>query len=248
MRDSIHLLATKVAECVNAGLLLATVRGDQKSLLGAAGIATVYDGLRAVLLLLNSEAEWHADTIARSMIEAYADVAALAAQPDYTKRMRLESHIQQRRLYAGLARAATVKDAGEKADFHATHASQLEKEGVRRLSVTQRFDAANLPVEFRLIYADLSIAAHADYLALHARHLGTGSVRAGERMTDYAFLKCAWVSTAMAHGAAALLPHFADVDAEALEQTLAPAFEHEAAMNEYQQDALASQAAQTYRR
>lgn len=248
VREPIQQLASKCAECIQQGLLLATVRGDQKSLLAAAGIATVYDGLRAVLLLLNTPAEWHADTVARSMIESYADVAGLAAQPGYDRRMVMESHIQQRRLYAGLAKAGTVEGAEEKAAFHAGHVAKMRKDGVRRLSVSQRFEAANLPVDFRLIYADFSVSAHGDYLALHARHLGTGSVRAGERMTDYAFLKCAWVATAMAHGAAALLPHFAEVDGSALEQTLAPAFGYEATMNAFRQEALESQARQTYGR
>lgn len=245
MRVVIQQLASQSAECVQRGLLLARVRGDQRSLLGGAGVATTYDGLRAVLLLLNTDAEWHADTIARSMIESYADVAGLAAQPGYDSRMVLESHIQQRKLYAKLAKAGTVPGAEEKVAFHAGHIAKMEKDGVKRLSVSPRFDAANLPVDYRLIYGDFSVAAHGDYLALHARHLGTGSVRVGDRMTDYAFLKCAWVATTLAHGAAALLPHFAEIDTAALEQTLAPAFAYEGRMSEFRQEALANQGQQT---
>ena len=63
-------------------------------------------------------------------------------------------------------------------------------------------------------------------------------------MTDYAYLKRAWVASVMAHGAAALLPHFADVNETALAESLAPAFGYEAQMTRFQEEALANQAQQ----
>lgn len=234
LREVIPDLVAQAGSCIADALALATVRADARSRLGGAAIATLYDSLCGVLRLLNTEAEWCANVITRSMIEAYSHASALALQSGYERRMALESHSNQARLYQSLK----IDGAKDRAQWHSAHASALRESGVERLSVGDRFRAANLPKDFRLIYADLSAGAHSDYAALVTKHLGQPGVQFGSQMTNYAFVKCAWVSTAMTHGGAVLLPHFAEVELAALEAALAPIKAFEDRIQSYRDEAL----------
>jgi hypothetical protein len=237
LREAIPGLVSQAGSCIQGALALAAVRGDERSLLGGAAIATLHDSLCGVLRLLNTEAEWCADLITRSMIEAYAHAAGLALQPGYERRMALESHCKQSELYRDLG----IEDAPHKAEWHSAQAEILRKAGVERLSIRDRFRAAEIPRDFKLIYADLTAGAHSDYVALITKHVGNTGVRLGSPMTDYALVKSAWVSTALAHGGAVLLPHFADVDLTALQEALAPLTGIEDGIQSYREEALRRQ-------
>ena len=234
LREAIPELVAQAGGCLVTALALATVRADTRSRLGGAAIATLYDSLCGVLRLLNTEAEWCANVVTRSMIEAYSHASALALQAGYERRMALETHSNQARLYHSLK----IDGAKDAAKWHSARAAALRKSGVERLSVGDQFRAANLPKDFRLIYADLSAGVHSDYAALVTKHLGQPGVQCGSQMTDYAFVKCAWVSTALTHGGAVLLPHFADVELPALEAALAPIKGFEDRIQSYRDEAL----------
>ena len=166
-----------------------------------------------------------------------ARTLTLALQPGYERRMALESHCKQSELYRDLG----IEDAADKAKWHSAQAEIMRKSGVQRLSIRDRFRAAELPRDFKLIYADLTAGAHSDYAALITKHVGHTGVRLGSPMTDYALVKSAWVSTALAHGGAVLLPHFADVDLTALQETLAPLKGIEDGIQGYREEALRRQ-------
>lgn len=113
----------------------------------------------------------------RSIMEAYADLRALLANPGYTKRMYATFLDEKLRFMSNVARAPAnpfFVGAGnmdsEKRDVE-KELGELKKGGNQPLSNFARFEAGGLTDEYQSIYWLLCLESHNNMSALDDRHI-----------------------------------------------------------------------------
>jgi hypothetical protein len=118
--------------------------------------------------------------VLRSILESYADLCALARDPDHAKKMLATFRDEQRKHLEDMIRS-------QDNPFHADVARQLDAEGKLEeilgdlrslqesghlpLSVYDRFVRADLADLYRTLYWQLCLQAHNNIIALERRHV-----------------------------------------------------------------------------
>jgi len=165
---------------------------------GCAIIGHRFDGYRACLHLIGSPGEASIPGILRILLESFADLRALAADPTYVRRMLMQASQKRHRVVAGMLAAykdnaehkGTVERAERELAAIAKVIADLKDEGVSGgLTVAERFKLGDLSLEQGFIYGDLSAHTHADFASIMARHLGKEKLQLGAPLSDQSFVK-----------------------------------------------------------
>lgn len=155
----------------------ASLKRDDLTIVSASLLATIIDGLGAVIALVSSVGQGHANTVNRSLIEALGDLHHLAADPNYLLRLQLTS-AQKRKAIAQSFIEQRLGDPGTTLEMamakrEAQQASEVVKlleRKVKSLGPGARVNAPNLPKDVQGVYALHCSDAHHDLTALHSRH------------------------------------------------------------------------------
>jgi hypothetical protein len=152
--------------------------------------ATTADGLHAVIAVVASRGQAHADTILRSMVEALGDLYHLRADAAYLQRLKLTSAVKIK-----TDGEAFIEESHD--DPALRHLVELTKSicreaGGRSASLSksykvigppERVRAPGLPPQAVSMYGQLSFDAHHDIIALQRRHLHDGNIHFGTTLS-----------------------------------------------------------------
>ena len=113
----------------------------------------------------------------RPFLETFVEITNLAADPAYGENMEI-AHLTEwnkslRSARDGnpfLATVGQLPDLDEQIERNAARVKELEDNGVKKLTVFERFQRARMENEYRSIYNQLSADAHANVRALVDRH------------------------------------------------------------------------------
>ena len=116
----------------------------------------------------------------RSIMESYADLLALIADPTYVDRMLATFVKEKKRLLKSVQRSPAspyLSPLGVQMDIPQALAAldeeleQFRKKGKQPLSASDRFDAAKLTQEYQTMYWQLCLEGHNNVSALEERHI-----------------------------------------------------------------------------
>jgi hypothetical protein len=220
-RDQVLVDARRIEELSKAVILAASPNDDNAAQLGCAGLALILDGYSAVMALLGTTGEYHAPTVVRTMLEAFADLNALANDKAYAERMRLHAACERKKVIKGYVAAY-----GENRAFEATaqrarsdlyglepEITRLRDQGIEDYKVWERFQLAGLGGDRVYVYGELSSFAHADYIAIMLRHIGREKLILGHPLPDEWFAKVVFLSSTILLDGLLTLSSFAAYDA-----------------------------------
>lgn len=177
-------LATALASARRAHQAAATLIGgaglkrDPVAITQACLLATIVDGLAAVIALITSPGQAHADTVNRSLIEALGDLHHLCADPGFYDQLKLTSALRQKAaaqsfIERRLNDPATILQQGlamREAREQSKIIDELEAKGVKPVGPSIRIEAPELSEDLVGVYSLHSFAAHHDLTALSKRH------------------------------------------------------------------------------
>ena len=173
------LLAQAMSEAV-ADLPALKFNDDPQQLAVAAIYATILQSTDECLLLLNRSSVTSVGSIIRSMLESFADLCAVIAEPTYVERMLATFEDQKLRLLKNMSRSRSdefYKDLAGQLDVEAmksqvsTALSEYRSRGHQALSNAERFREADLIYIYESLYWHLCLSGHNDISSLERRHI-----------------------------------------------------------------------------
>ena len=152
--------------------------------------ATITDGLQAVVVLVPSHGQAHADTIVRSMLEALGDLYHLVADPCYLDRLELTSAQNVKKSSEDFIRDRhsdpDVADVVEfaKAKCREANATITSLTGRSKpIKPSARVQAPGLPTEVARVFALECFDAHHDLTVLERRYFDGPRISAGDTLS-----------------------------------------------------------------
>jgi hypothetical protein len=147
---------------------------------------TTLDYGRAVVALAKAGTFSGIPVIARSALEAYADIANLCDYPDYWKHLLVVDASKWKQLLERASRGdnPALKALSEDAllpvglRHYSEELEHLSAEGVRPLKIWQRFERAGLKHEYESAYAMLSDETHSNVSGLQGHYVDWNENRA----------------------------------------------------------------------
>lgn len=118
--------------------------------------------------------------IMRSVLESYADLSAVIANPDYPKKMLATLYEEQRKHLQDVikepenpfhAQLAAKIDPTEELSKVTSSLDHLRQEGHAPLRIKDRLDAAGLANIYRTVYWELCLHDHNNLAVLESRHI-----------------------------------------------------------------------------
>lgn len=164
-----------VAERLDGLLVGARYKSTQPDECAAWLCLTIAEAFSGVLALLESPAQAHAPTLARTMVESLVNLKNLVADPDYLNQMRFDNADQQLKTFAGYR-----VDPSSSGEFRSNleRASAVEQQiydqtySVERKSfnIYKKFKRAGMLDYYETAYRFLCSFSHNNLIALQARH------------------------------------------------------------------------------
>ena len=215
--------ATLTAEQLCTTLARYVTRFSKGPMVTAACLAaSIADGLVALVRVLDSRGQGHALTLAREIIESLLELEMICVDSDSILPLWLAN--AQDRVQLGEQFLMEVKDlpydlrtavaadiAGETALL-----KLLERRGVKRLGVYQKFGYARVSNEFWTFYWRSCLSAHNDLRALETRHLRGRHLVIRKALSDDDVREIVSIGAAVALRVYECTPKFLDVTAKEL--------------------------------
>jgi len=184
--------------------------------------ASIADGLIALVRVLDSRGQGHALTLAREIVESLLELEMICVNSMSILPLWLAN--AQDRVQVGEQFLIEVKDlpydlrTAVAADIAGQTAlvKNLERRGVQRLGVYEKFGYARVSSAFWTFYWRSCLSAHNDLRALETRHLRGRHVVTGQALSDDDVREIVSIGTAVALRVYECAPKFLDVTAEEL--------------------------------
>lgn len=216
--------ASLTAESLCTTLARYDIRFSNGPMVAAACLsASIADGLVALVRILDSRGQRHALTLAREVIESLLELEMICVNSKFSI-LPLWLANAQDRVQLGEQFLIEVKDipydlrTAVAADIAAQTAlvKMLERRGVKRLDVYEKFGYARVSSEFWTFYWRSCLSAHNDLRALETRRLRGRHIVIGERLSNDDVREIVIISASVALRVYECAPKFLDVTAEEL--------------------------------
>ena len=163
---------------VNSAVRLRFNTDDEVQRILVSIYATIIEQVGSIAILAETEKSAGADTILRSALEAYADLKAILRDPDYIHNMNAAFFSEWIRLFKNersFSMADGVDDIKETLEGYEKALAELKKNNRGPLSNRARFERADLPDQWLVIYNILSSESHNNLRSLIDRHMDASS-------------------------------------------------------------------------